>query len=1496
MTKKILKLLLFPFFLSICGASASTALANLDDSNALYFKRLSIEHGLNSRWISALAQDERGFIWIGSSNGLQRYDGYQFLDVGGNNQIILGSEVYDLLLDSKHRLWVANEKSAYEINTATLKTRAVAFEGDQFSESSSTPVLQMKETKDGSIWFARWDGLFKIEPGRSIANKVTQGFTELDFSEDGILSMELLDDQLLIGTSKGLYITDLSNRFLRRIIYTTDSDRKLNESRIRNIAATEHFVWIATDKGLFKLSRDELTRQDNIKSELALNIEINRLNDSPKSIWVATIDGIYEIDKSTEQLSPFITPQQQHLTHNNNSYEEVLVDSDGYLWLGTSGRGIYQWSPITRSVTSALVTSTLPARFGQSSNIWSIKVSNDQYWIGTENGLFLLNNDLTVAKEYQVTPESWHYSERAVFDIIEVNDRFWLSTFYDIREFDPVTGQVSSLEKEHPNLFKTFGLELTIVRRLSPDLLAIGYSNGLKVYSISKKAFIADTFKASDDKEFQQRIAFIEKDPLGDTWVASGSTLYRLDIDTQRLTQVFEQKFKIGDPYVAASAVYRMNKNELWVAYAGAGLFQLNLNQNGQVVSEKHYGSQHGLQDMTLYSLYYENNVFWISTHDGIILFNPDSVTFTRLAAFDGVYEHEFNQFAHRKLNNNKLAFGSINGLYLLNTQEIINQLPKRRKVIISQITQLNTNHRNISTYNDFSQLQIAPDDSGIKVYVTDFNFFKQNPSLFSFYITGKKDFELKSGSDNSVILAGLPPGQYFLSVSSSSGDQLSSLKVPLNWLPPIWRSNTALGLYIVLLILFTMMLLHFFAQQSRKRQLLNSFATNNVKLLDVFAEHQKQNFWLYQLADNTIQVINHKDYSTIKTMDVNEWINQLNHFDRSHFITQWNSFINLQSSELACEISFKSNTKQPKWYELFGKAVETADGQVTKAIGAYRNITEEMSCRGQQALFKSVFDQTFDLIIVLSEKLIIEQINTSTLKTTLFDADELIDCSIDILYSNQLPVDYYTQLKDKTLELQNVTEESWIRCKTGIDIPVLIHSSYTLINDKNYFVLSISDLSQIAKLQNKLNQLVHYDPLTNLPNRTLLLDRLEHAIDRANHLKSQIAVLILNLDHFKTINDSLGHKSGDELLIEVATRIAHCINPDDTIARIGGDEFAIIFEDTEQIDRLNNISQRLVEIMKQPFKIGSDSISISLSIGISLYPEDGRENDVLIKHADMAMHHAKKVGKSNFQYFTQSLNDLAKEQLSMEQNLHKALANNEFYPVFQPRFNIDNEISGFEVLLRWRTSSGKHISPDIFIPVAEKLNLILPLTEWLIEYVCNLLKEFESLDNNFEFSFNLSQNHFINYDLVKMIKKQIVKCDVSYSKIELEINENTLMMDPENTREVIKSLKSLGVKIAVDDFGTGYSSLSHLKLFNVDRLVIDRSFVWGIGNDEHSETIVSSMIQLANTLQLEILAEGIESPEQLNFLKNQSCHYYQGYLLSKPLTQDHLLSLVNKD
>ena len=431
----------------------------------------------------------------------------------------------------------------------------------------------------------------------------------------------------------------------------------------------------------------------------------------------------------------------------------------------------------------------------------------------------------------------------------------------------------------------------------------------------------------------------------------------------------------------------------------------------------------------------------------------------------------------------------------------------------------------------------------------------------------------------------------------------------------------------------------------------------------------------------------------------------------------------------------------------------------------------------------------------------------------------------------------------------------------------------------------TVFDITDRNLAEQRIAHLAHHDPLTGLPNRTLLMDRMQQAIAHAHRSGSRAAVLFLDLDNFKTINDSLGHGVGDGLLQSVASRIQLCVREGDTVARLGGDEFVVVLRDVASAPDAMHVADKIAEGLAETFRIQSQDLHVTASIGISLYPNDGHDAESLLKHADTAMYHAKDAGRATSQFFIEEMNVAAHQRLAIENALRKAVANNEFRLQYQPIFELsDRRVVGFEALLRWAPPGRAPVPPSEFIAIAEESRLIVPIGDWVLQEALAQAHRWQAAGRPIRVAVNVSANQLSRPHFVQRLRQLVTEASIPPALVEIEITEGVIVETTGSAREAIDALAELGVGIVIDDFGTGYSGLAYLKRLPIDKVKIDQSFVRDLTVDPDDAAIVTAIVAMARSLDVGVVAEGVETEQQLIALKSLGCPRAQGYHLARPM------------
>ncbi len=550
--------------------------------------------------------------------------------------------------------------------------------------------------------------------------------------------------------------------------------------------------------------------------------------------------------------------------------------------------------------------------------------------------------------------------------------------------------------------------------------------------------------------------------------------------------------------------------------------------------------------------------------------------------------------------------------------------------------------------------------------------------------------------------------------------------------------------------------------------------------------------------------------------------------------------------------------------------------------------------------LAAAVFDSSTEGIIITARDGLILQVNPAFSTITGYCPEEVIGRNPKLLSSRRQGAGFYRTLWQTLLTNGQWQGEVWNRRKNGEIYPerLSICSIRTPSGEADYFVATFSDITEHKRVQDKITYQAYHDALTNLPNRVLFTDRLEQSLAFARRLKhGKVAVLFVDLDRFKLVNDSLGHAVGDLLLQRVAQRLSGVRRQSDTLARLGGDEFTLLLPDVDHVEEAMMVADKVLAALKQPFVIDGRDIFMTVSIGISMYPDDGPDVESLMKHADTAMYRVKKQGRNGFFLYNQALDQHSLRRLELENQLHTALARQQLVLHYQPQFDLaEGRIRGVEALIRWQHPELGMISPAEFIPLAEESGLIVPIGAWVLETACKQAHAWrEAGFPDLVMSVNLSVRQFFREDIVSLVARAIQDSTLPASVLELEITESVAMEDVAYTIKTLESLAVKGLRLAIDDFGTGYSSLSQLRKMPVGILKIDRSFVHDIATSPDAAAIVNAIITMAHRLGLKVIAEGVESQAQLAHLREQQCDTAQGFLFSRALPAAELEPLLRE-
>jgi diguanylate cyclase (GGDEF)-like protein/PAS domain S-box-containing protein len=880
-----------------------------------------------------------------------------------------------------------------------------------------------------------------------------------------------------------------------------------------------------------------------------------------------------------------------------------------------------------------------------------------------------------------------------------------------------------------------------------------------------------------------------------------------------------------------------------------------------------------------------------------------NNVASTSLSTTDDFGATKFNSLDDLKSNDGLFVSSSIKEDNIFSPSQF-NKIysEKSFNVKITSVDILSRRLKKTLVIENDTSIDLNYDDVGIRVDFSASPFLTKGQIEYYFSLAGETNLVYPPIKYQHIIFPSLPPGKTSFTVrakSTKTGKTSAPVTLHFNVSYSLWRSSQVYIFYCVVVILLLVLWYRYYRVQRGVHQQIKY----SEQRLQLALTGSNSEVWDWQSKDDVMfgkRIVRELGFNTQSLFySLDEHIKLIHPEDQAKFLTLWQVFIanaNLME-DFSCIYRLKTFDEQWLWYKDLGKIVAVDSlGKPNRVTGSYTNITESQASIERTQYYGDAFEQTLDWVLIINQTLSLVTANSSIRQIYGWN-EEVFDLEFNILGIKEKRERFYKHLL-LSLEIgQHWSGEELITTQNEeYHVMINISAAKNSVTNKKHYICVFSNISAQKSAENELRFLANYDYLTGLPNRLLLLDRIKHAIDYSKRKNTPIALFFIDLDHFKQVNDTLGHQHGDLLLKEISQRLTSALRVDDTVARIGGDEFVILLESFTSSLYLGHIAQKVIEVIGEPIKLKENMVSVSASIGIALYPDDAINSDKLLKNADLAMYHAKRLDRNNFQFFTDEMNVEAKERLRRVSKIKQAVTNNEFINHYQPIINAHTgKAVGFELLMRWE-SADEIIPPDKFIPLAEELGLITQMTESAIDRGLTALKQWSDVRDNLYLSVNLAPKYFTIDSLVPCIVKLLSNHQLPVESLRIGVTGSVFTLEPEKAIKTIRTLSKLGIKLALDDFGMGLSSITNLQQLPLDIIKIGHRFISGIGVKEADEAIVDITLVLAERLNMQSVAEGVETKEQLDYLISKNCHYIQGYFYSKPLPAEEVMRLLMID
>ena len=1482
------------------------------NDNLLKFSQLTTLDGLSNSNVFGIIQDHQGFIWFATEDGLNRFDGKNFITYrhnANNKHSIAGNIIRKVFIDSENTLWIGTDNGLSRYN----------LELDNFDNFINKPndesslqdnviwdIYQNKEKSDSLLWISTTEGLHTLSVKTETQDVKFERIKVRNYNDRIREIKTIFQDKKgtywLGSFDNGIHLLSSGLNYSGTLKKQNKFHLVIDANALYDMKTIDNQYWLATDNGLYIVDdryklishiTEQAKKNTNNQALLSNNIRaIAQLDEN--HLWLATHNGLNTINLLNNNIESYQTSSKPN-SISENWLMDIYRDNNNNMWLASYGAGINQHSPLT-----SLFHHRLASDGNQIYRVESFTETSDGLiWFSTEQqGLF----NLSFKNEKNINHIELNLESGIKQIIADSNNHIWL---YDksgkLFEYTQKDRKLVLHDKWNNQKQNGFNNELINIKN------SLFYLKGgiLSSYDTNTQQFHLHPLK-SKNVDFIK----IQKDKSNKLWLLSDQN----EIFIYSYLDGSFLKTKIKLPTFFNSTVnenFKVSKNWIWLSSNSQGIALINIKSND--ITLFNYNMFKGSNITSIEIDEVENA--WLATNTGLSLINPIT---KKISNFDSDFGINTPQFYNRTAFNSKndqLFFGSSNGFYQFTPDQILQTKQNTPAPIFTNLYVVNkkikvhNNDFNLlekNTYttkkqlNSLDKVELAYKQSPISFEFTSPNAKLPSQLKYRYRLLGLEKDWIDAAVDtgiynNRATYTNLSPGDYIFEVQAydiytPSEAKTSQLNVRI--LPPWWLSIGMMIVYGVLVLLF----LTYVFQQYRNKQLYNSQIKESEERLKLSLWGSGDEMWdwniitdkiyrsnIWGILDFPLDGTRNKTTETdsvgkIKTNIHQHDIERVKVALEEHFAEKTEHF----------EATYRVKNKHNRWVWILdrGKIVERDDANnPTRMTGTLKDISQIKQAEERLKLFARCIQNISDAVVIYDRQFVAVDVNKAFQRITGKERSQMIGRSLTF---SQYPKSFTQNIKKHL-----VNEGSWygeIESLRADGSLYLTDLNIDIIHDENnnisHFVGVFSDITKRKETEAELRKLASSDTLTGLPNRSYF------QANQARLVKSNIshALLVFDLDNFKKINDSLGHQIGDAILCQVAQRMLTLGRKQDTVYRLGGDEFSIIIEGTNDIHTITSLAKDILRTVALPFKIKNQEIVLYSSIGIVLFPEDGITGHELLKNADTAMYHAKGSGGNKYQFFSESMNKQAVKRLQIESLIRHGLKDDSFSVYYQPKIEIaTGKVAGMEALVRFETPSKGIISPVVFIPVSEETGQIIDIGEIVLRKACFATKQWVDAGLfDGRVAVNLSAVQFTQNNLVTLIADILKESKLPAKHLELEITEGTVMDSPQAAIDTMLQIRAMGIHLSLDDFGTGYSSLAYLKKFPLNTLKIDKAFVDDIEESEQGRNMVATIVTIAHNLGMDVVAEGVETNQQLSFLSGLRCELLQGYLYSKPLATEH--------